>query len=175
MWRVWLLVFTLVLSPSVSAGAVQLAVGQSSPKWGGYDDSIAYRLAYNQVTDWWQKWLNDYGIRIHLEFAYLYWQDDLLDDKHGMSINPVFRYRWHGLGVNWFVEGGVGATYVNDDIWVDRKLGSRWMFEDKIALGITINEHHEVAISAVHYSNADLADFNDGADVFGISYSYIWK
>ncbi len=174
MWRVLLLVFMLGLSHGVSAGAIQLAVGQSSPKWEGYKDNRAYRFAYVTPLEWGRAWLDDYDIRLHMELAYLNWQDALLSDKHGISITPMLRYQWNGFGLHWFVEGGVGATYVNGEIWTDRHLGSRWMFEDKIALGLAIDKHNEIALSAVHYSNADLADINDGADVFSISYSYIW-
>lgn len=174
MWKQVMLVLLILFSQSSLGAGVQIVAGKSSPKWEGHQNNDAYRFAYITQLEVNNTWLDDWGVSVNVELAYLSWRDFLLDDKHGMAITPMFRYRWDWLGAKLFVELGVGASYVNGDVWGDRQLGSRWMFEDKLAVGLIIKSHHEIALSAVHYSNADFADINDGADVFGLSYSYFW-
>ncbi len=174
MRQVLLGILLILFSQQALSSGLQLTAGRSSSKWEGYKDSNTYRFAYVTDLDVNNTWLSDWGISVNLELAYLYWKDFLLENKHGIAVTPMFRYRWNWVGVDLFVEGGIGATYMNGDVWTDRFLGSRWMFEDKLALGVMVKSNHEIALSAVHYSNADLSGLNDGVNNYGLSYSYFW-
>jgi lipid A 3-O-deacylase len=159
---------------------MSLTVGDVKPKgnWQG-ESSSAYRLAYVHHLELDYGAFNrldpkQYGIDVDLEFAYHHWDDFLYGDKHGLSITPMLSYR-HSFGaVTLYIEGGIGLTYIDDDILGDRMLGSRLMFEDKIGIGLVFYERHRLGFAYIHYSNADLGDENDGLDAIGISYGYFW-
>jgi hypothetical protein len=54
---------------------------------------------------------------------------------------------------------------------MDRKLGSRLLFEDKFEVGAVLFNLHRVSFSVNHYSNANLADINHGANVLYLNYA----
>ncbi|MEC4725104.1 acyloxyacyl hydrolase [Shewanella sp. D64] len=96
------------------------------------------------------------------ESAYHHWQDFLYDDKNGGSITPSLKYQLHFQYLSLYLEIGIGATYLENQYYGDRNMGSNWQFEDKLGVGIVLFDHHQLGFSYIHYSNANLADNNDG-------------
>lgn len=114
------------------------------------------------------------NIDVNLEFAYHHWQDFLYDDKNGGSITPSLKYQLHFQYLSLYLEIGIGATYLENQYYGDRNMGSNWQFEDKLGVGIVLLDHHQLGFSYIHYSNANLADNNDGLNAIGFSYGYFW-
>jgi len=91
-----------------------------------------------------------------------------------VSALPVFSYRFNlkNRSIHPYLEGGVGAAYVSDRRFEERELGSLWLFEDRIGGGIRFEGGHDVNLCYLHHSNANLADENDGLNVYLLSYSF---
>ncbi|MDN4501682.1 acyloxyacyl hydrolase [Alteromonadaceae bacterium BrNp21-10] len=134
----------------------------------------AYRVAVViPSTIQWQGFY-DHNIQLEWEIAGHYWRDPWLDkSKHGVSFTPMFRYRIPIANQYVFIGFGVGATYIDAKQWMDRQLGSRFMFEDRFEAGLEYAQHR-LSFSVNHYSNAKLAEVNHGVNVQTINYSYFW-
>ncbi|MFO7800733.1 MAG: acyloxyacyl hydrolase [Desulfovermiculus sp.] len=95
-------------------------------------------------------------------------------DKTGIhaDITPMLRYTVHGdWGITPFLEGGLGVTYISYEEFADQELGSHFQFRDVFGLGMEFGSARQYSLHAryVHYSNADLADENDGMDFWLLS------
>ena len=175
---VFISLLLIVFSTSALADAISVANGSGVSRWTLLGDQRmrpdAYRLAYVKASDysWSQSAINPW--LLEWEFAYHKWQEPWRgEDKQGISFTPMFRYQYNLMGLPMYAGFGVGATYIDHNQWMDRQLGSRFMFEDRIELGIAL-EHHRLSYSINHYSNANLADINHGVNVQYVSYSYVW-
>ncbi len=84
-----------------------------------------------------------------------------------LSFTPVVRYTPAGGRSPWFIEGGIGATYMNKIYVTDRRaFSTRFNFGDQIAIGATFGpaREYEVSLRFEHFSNADLELPNPGAN-----------
>ena len=85
-----------------------------------------------------------------------------------------------------YLQLGLGVAYLSDDKFESRPkmntvypqegtadMGSHWQFESSIAVGLK-KDRFSIRAKIYHYSNAELADENEGMDVaeFGISYRF---
>lgn len=85
-----------------------------------------------------------------------------------------------------YVQLGFGIAYLSDDKFESEPkehplyqldgttdMGSHWQFESSFAVGLEI-DRMSIRAKIYHYSNAELADENEGIDVaeFGLSYSF---
>ncbi|WDE05421.1 acyloxyacyl hydrolase [Thalassomonas viridans] len=105
------------------------------------------------------------------ELSYIHWELWKQSDNTGWAINPVFRYVLPAKDYYYFFDLGVGVIKLAHRGFEKRDLGSEWLFEDKVAAGVGFGKHFELALSWVHYSNADLASANDGVSMLGINYT----
>ena len=149
-------------------------LGQADPKWHGSENARAHRLALVYQLPMEDNLLTRYHLGINLELAYHYWQDYTPSDNHGVSITPVLIYQYPLDNLSLYIEGGIGITYIDSEHYLDRSLGSHWQFEDKLAAGVIIHKRHKLGLTFSHYSNANLANENDGFNVVGLSYGYFW-
>ncbi len=82
-----------------------------------------------------------------------------------VSFTPVFRYTPSGGQADWFIEGGVGATYMNR-IYAsnDKNFSTRFNFGDQIAIGAVFGaqRQYEVSLRFEHFSNAGIKHPNPG-------------
>nr|WP_282446602.1 acyloxyacyl hydrolase [Shewanella sp. 1CM18E] len=154
--------------------SLELAYGVVPAKENGFSRGDSWRLSYSHDLTLFEDFLKSYNIGLRLEASLQRWDDVGHQANHIVSLNPVFQYLWHFEPMSIFIELGIGAAYVENSIYLDRNLGSNWLFEDKIGMGVIVNEHHRIGLFFMHYSNADLASHNDGADSIGLSYGYIW-
>lgn len=83
-----------------------------------------------------------------------------------VSFTPVVRYMMaDGSASNWFIEGGIGATYTNRVYAAEgRTFSTRFNFGDQIAIGAVFgpDREYDVSLRFEHYSNADLKLPNPG-------------
>ena len=85
--------------------------------------------------------------------------------------------RWHfdqGRS-DWFVEGGIGVSYLWDDYRVrSREFGSRWNFSDHLGFGrrFGADKRHELGLYVKHVSNAGLSKPNPGETFYLLRYGY---
>ena len=134
---------------------------------------------YSLIWSFEKKWLeNNCGyLTGRWELSHTRWQLWLQEDNTGWALNPVFRYvipAKHFLptkNLYYFVDAGIGVIKLAHRDFEQRDLGSKWLFEDKLALGLGIGKYYEIALSWVHYSNANLAGTNDGASMFAVNYT----
>lgn len=90
-----------------------------------------------------------------------------------ISLVPMWRIEVEFDSFTPFLRAGIGAAVFDTQEWMDRKLGSHLLFEDKAELGIRI-DNHQFSIGISHFSNANFADINHGANVHFVSYGYSW-
>jgi hypothetical protein len=88
---------------------------------------------------------------------------------------PVIRLR---SGVSpFFFEGGIGAHWLsNDRLNLYRELGSNLQFSEILGFGWNVGnkDHYELGYRFTRYSNANLAEPNDGINLhlFRLGYNY---
>jgi lipid A 3-O-deacylase len=132
----------------------------------------AFRLAYIYPTDYQWHFNDNQKIALELEVGLHHWKDPLLDkSKNGVMVNPMWRYFISHGDHAVFIGLGIGLAYTNDKFWMDRQLGSRWLFEDRLEVGTVIFSKHRISFSLNHYSNANITDINHGANVHYLNYS----
>ncbi len=168
---IYLLTFTSICCAS---SGLELAYGLSPAKSSSLDTGQTWRMSYSHKLHSLDRFLNQYDVNLRLELSFQRWHDDIHNPNHVVSVNPIFQYLWQIDPLSIYLEIGIGAAYVHSTTYLDRDLGSNWLFEDKIGLGVIFKQHHRVGLSFSHYSNADLASINDGADSIGLSYGYFW-
>lgn len=73
-----------------------------------------------------------------------------------------FTYKLH-----WYFDIGVGLAYVTDQHIATRDLGCRWLFDDRLGLGILLGkrQEYEVGYRLTHFSNGYLAQTNQGINL----------
>lgn len=84
-----------------------------------------------------------------------------------VSFTPVIRYTAGGGQADWFIEGGIGATYMNRIYATnDKRFSTRFNFGDQIAIGAVFGpaREYEVSLRFEHFSNADIKRPNPGED-----------
>ncbi len=157
-----------------ASASLELAYGFIPTKESELKNGNSWRVSYSHKINHFDNFLNDYNLNLRLEFSTQKWHANNASNNYVLSINPVFQYQWHFEPVSVFIEAGIGVAFVSETRYLDRNLGANWLFEDKLGVGVIINRHHRLGVFFMHYSNADLASHNDGADSIGINYGYIW-
>jgi lipid A 3-O-deacylase len=90
-----------------------------------------------------------------------------------VGLMPVFRLR-SGIS-RFFLEGGVGAHLLsNDYINNSRELGSKLLFGDLLGFGWSFGDkdRYELGYRFLHFSNAYLAEPNEGANLHLLRLGY---
>lgn len=110
----------------------------------------------------------------YFELSYNKWEHSTGGDINGVALSPVFVY-WFGDKDNLiqpYIEGGIGATYIDEYYIADRNLSSNFQFEDRIGAGVRIG-FFDINARYMHYSNASLKQPNHGIDIVILTTS-IW-
>jgi lipid A 3-O-deacylase len=93
-----------------------------------------------------------------------------------LGLVPMVRWRWDGGRSPWFIEGGVGASYLANGYQTKTKVfGSRWNFSDHLGFGVNFGENrrHEIGVYVKHVSNAGLKKPNPGETFYMLRYGYV--
>ncbi len=164
-----LLCCCLVLpSASVHATDLSLALGHSA------DNTITYRTAIQ--FPWQQRWFDSDAGRLsgYWVVGYTYWESDNAANTHSLSASPVFTWEFGSANsvVQPFVEAGIGLAVFSRNKVENRELGSSVNFEDRLGLGIRINQRHTIGAQALHYSNAGISSHNAGIESYNIYYRF---
>jgi lipid A 3-O-deacylase len=86
---------------------------------------------------------------------------------------PSLRMRLARGESPWFIELGVGASYMNKDyVTPDKEFSTRWNFYDMLGIGHSFgaDHHHELGLRWVHVSNAGIRKPNPGEDFVLLRY-----
>ncbi len=92
-----------------------------------------------------------------------------------VGVVPMFRYRFDQGRSPWFVEGGVGVSYLNHHyISLTKSFGTLWNFSDHLGAGYSFGaeRRHEVGMYLKHVSNAGLKGSNPGETFVQLRYAY---
>ncbi|WP_051564636.1 acyloxyacyl hydrolase [Desulfovermiculus halophilus] len=143
---------------------------------GSWDADGTVRFSYVRDVDW-QFWSSSLGhFTPSVEVGAGWWFSSAKTGVHA-DVTPMFRYVFHtGRDVVPFVEGGAGASYISYEQFGGQDLGSHFQFRDVAGVGVAFGPDAQYSMHAryEHYSNADLADENDGLDFwvlgFGMSF-----
>ena len=103
----------------------------------------------------------------YFELSYNLWKKSG-ERTHGVALSPVFAYYFDTGGsrdISPYVEGGIGAAYIDDYKIAGRNLSSNLQFEDRISLGVRIKSM-DIKLGYMHYSNGSLRLPNDGIDIW---------
>lgn len=82
-----------------------------------------------------------------------------------LIFTPVVRYTPDGGSAPWFIEGGIGATYMNKIYVTEGKaFSTRFNFGDQIAVGVVFGpqREYEASLRFEHFSNAGIKRPNPG-------------
>lgn len=92
-----------------------------------------------------------------------------------VGVVPMFRYRPDAGQSPWFVEAGVGASYLSDTYHRgNQAFGSRWNFSDHLGVGRSFgtDRRQELGVYVKHVSNAGLDGANPGETFYQLRYGY---
>ena len=93
------------------------------------------------------------------------------DDNAALLLTPAFRYTFANTARRLFIEAGIGAALFLNTHYEDRRLGSSFQFEDRLAAGMRVG-NGELSMSLTHYSNADIRMPNHGLDILAFGYRH---
>ncbi|WP_162277355.1 acyloxyacyl hydrolase [Rhodoferax koreensis] len=92
-----------------------------------------------------------------------------------VGLVPMFRYRPDAGQSPWFVEGGIGVSYLDGTYHRgNQAFGSRWNFSDHLGVGRSFgaDRRQELGVYLKHVSNAGLEGPNPGETFYQLRYSY---
>ncbi len=172
MKNIVLLTLSLVLFCSSAAA------GQS-----GYEFSLGYGQDNSKIDiyrvgvkkEFTQKWKESASgyFSGYFELSCNRWEYDG-KSINGIAFSPVFAYYFlnqsknlepESVRIQPYIEGGIGAAYIDDYHIAGRNLSTNFQFEDRIGIGVKIRRF-DLNFRYMHYSNASTKQPNDGIDIF---------
>ncbi len=169
------LLLGLSSTPAMAVDRVSIGVGGNYIDYDLYSARLGVQWLWDTPLWQWRNWqLGGYW-----EASYHYLripepEPHLNKDMHIWAITPVFVFAPRPQG-DWspYAELAIGAAYLSDKELAGRTTGSRYQFEDRIAVGMRFGEaqQYDVNLRFLHYSNAKLEAPNPGYDVFMLNFS----
>ncbi|WP_295958487.1 acyloxyacyl hydrolase [Rhodoferax sp.] len=92
-----------------------------------------------------------------------------------IGLVPMFRYRFDAGQSPWFVEGGVGVSYLDESYQTANKsFSTQWNFSDHLGVGRSfgVERRQELGLYVKHVSNAGLRRPNPGETFVLLRYAY---
>lgn len=92
-----------------------------------------------------------------------------------IGLVPMFRYRFDAGQSPWFVEAGVGISYLSHSYQIANKsFSTPWNFSDHVGVGRSFGAagQQELGVYVKHVSNAGLRRPNPGETFLQLRYSY---
>jgi len=92
-----------------------------------------------------------------------------------IGVVPMFRYHFDDGSSPWFMEGGIGASYMHKTYQVgDKRFSTRWNFSDHLGVGRVFGAQHEqeLGLYVKHVSNAGLKKPNPGETFLELRYAH---
>jgi lipid A 3-O-deacylase len=116
----------------------------------------------------------------HTEFMLNDWRADRVGGGQRNYVQavllPTLRMRFGQGGSPWFLEFGIGASYMTPRfVTPDNEFSTQWNFYDVLGAGYTLGGakgQHEINLRWVHVSNAGIRKPNPGQDFGQLRYVY---
>lgn len=98
------------------------------------------------------------------------------DATYAVALSPVFLKRLTTIAGSYplALEFGIGVSYVHEEKFAGRNIGSNYQFEDRIGviLGLDKSNRSQVFVRYMHYSNGGLNTRNPGLDFLSVGLTY---
>lgn len=149
-----------------AASAVSFGYGRGTKQVEAYRVNAARSWSNRKVTPnkrrisgYWELGLT----QIHNPVQYSFPTNNNLE---ATSFSGVLRIPFRFF-LEWYVDAGIGVAYLTNEEISTRDLGTRWLFEDRLGLGILLGprKQYEIGYRLVHFSNAYLADVNQSINL----------
>lgn len=112
--------------------------------------------------------------KLYIDTGLNHWQDsnDTSDNITAFTISPVASWHIAGSERPLYLEAGIGGSYFDKTSLGNRKLSTKFQFEDRISLSWQFSKNSDARIDFgyTHYSNADIKRPNDGLDFYWLSW-----
>ncbi len=92
-----------------------------------------------------------------------------------VGVVPMFRYRFDAGQSPWFVDGGVGVSYMDGQYRRgNQEFSTEWNFSDHLGVGRNFGAdgRQELGVYVKHVSNASIKTPNPGETFYQLRYSY---
>ena len=113
----------------------------------------------------------------HTEAFISHWRGEGLTQRvqfNQVGVIPVLRYRFSKGQSDWFVEGGIGLSWM-DEVYVTRnkQFSTRFNFVDVLGAGrnFGVDRRHELSLRVTHVSNAGIKKPNPGENLVQLRYA----
>lgn len=134
--------------------------------YGYHDTDIkAYEITAFKDLDY--KLFDTFKLGVELSYSRVI--TDANEDLHSVALVPMLTYDFNKT---FYVEAGVGPSYISDYTISNEHLGMHFQFKDFVALGANITDRLSADVRFTHYSNAHLNENNTGLDLGVISLRY---
>lgn len=158
----------LSLGMTTSTYAAEIHVGAAYST----DQLRGVRFGYRTDAKHYE-WLDWAGSpTLAFEGALNQWQNsnDTSDNIFAVTLSPIVRWQLTESPQPLFLDAGIGASYIDQTRIGNRRLSTRFQFEDRIGLSwrYSADSDGRISLQYTHYSNADIEQPNDGLDFFSI-------
>lgn len=127
-----------------------------------------YSISYQRESVW-----HPFDIKMDLRTSYHHWDDPFLNRKfYALSVIPVWQIPlWQHKDIRLNLDVGIGAAYLSQKHWMDRRMGSHLQFADQAALSLHY-KNWVTSFHLTHFSNANIAHINHGANIYQVHIGY---
>lgn len=174
-----------MLSASIAALSVGAAAADLWPAGAFVEGGVARQDAYSVTAGllWPWAWRREFG-RTELggvTEAYLsHWSAPGESQRQSFTqvgLLPVIRMRPDGGRSRWFVEGGIGLSYMDNRYRRRHKeFSTRFNFVDVVGIGLSLDadRRREVSLRISHISNGGIKEPNPGENFVQLRYGFLF-
>lgn len=180
--RAILIVFVLLYTSIAQSETFTIAGGQTVRSSNTEHDAYRVEMNFGWKPEFWSN--SGWTLSLNHALSIMTFRDE--NTVNAISWAPnIILFRSNKSGYYPYVQLSLGAAYLSDDQFKSKPkphpcnclqgvadMGSHGQFETGLAVGL-IKNRFSIRAKIYHYSNANLANKNDGMDVaeFGVSYS----
>ncbi len=174
-----------LLPASIAAFSLGAAAADLRPAGAFVEGGVAQQSTYNVTAGlWWPwAWRREFG---HTELsgmteAYVsQWSARGESQRHGFTqigLVPVVRMGLDGGRSPWFLEGGIGLSYM-DRLYrrQHKEFSTRFNFVDIVGVGRSLDaqRRREVSLRISHVSNGGIKEPNPGETFLQLRYAFLF-
>jgi lipid A 3-O-deacylase len=146
---------------------------------GGFARNATTTASVGLAWDWdWERLRRHAFVNGSTELFVSHWQArSFVEGYQGFQqvvLLPVLRMRLDQGRSRWYLETGIGASWMNRMyVTPTKQFSTQWNFYDMVGLGYSWGKErqHELALRLVHVSNAGIRDPNPGEDFVLLRYA----
>jgi lipid A 3-O-deacylase len=125
-----------------------------------------YRIGYSYDRHWSCFSPEEMPVTPRWEIGFTYLEKDTYPETYVLSFAPTIHFQPYSTP--WFFEFGIGISFFTHTRAGDKQLGTAINFEDRMALGLKLSQHHTIGLRAIHYSNAGIKKPNEGIESYSL-------